>query len=378
MRQPALALAGATAIASGSAYVLYLLLPGQPDWLITAWNLLIIPTFVILGVRFAPFGPMIAGASTAAGVAASVLWAFDFERAAVEPWWIGLAAASWLGFGWLLRARHGRIAWFTLLLGVVAAVDLVVTLADAPQPWLAIGGLKIPLTNLWSFWIGAALVRASLTEREAPAVGPAAGPFAVAGGVTWAAGSVGWLLTHGSTGTNPSAVALLGLRGTEFTQLLIVATLLWAIALVAVVPRETARARIAWGASLVGVTMIGIGAVFETSILDPDLNFNHPIVQSGWLLFIGGLFPTLCAGMLAMAAWSRDRVSERAAYAAVGLAAPLPVVAFFMGGIATTGTGALVALALMHAAPGVGWVALGVARLRGARSPVGASLAATA
>jgi hypothetical protein len=50
-------LAGLLGIASGTAYVAWVLL-GQPDWAITAWNLLILPVAVYLGVRLWPRGPM--------------------------------------------------------------------------------------------------------------------------------------------------------------------------------------------------------------------------------------------------------------------------------------------------------------------------------
>jgi len=183
---------------------------------------------------------------------------------------------------------------------------------------------------------------------------------AVAGGFVWVVGAVGWLLTHG-TQPNWNTASILGFTGTEFTQLLIVATALWAAALAMDVPRRP-LARAAWVASLVGVAMVGLGALFETSIVDPVAEFRHPLVQSGWLLFIGGLFPVLFAGMLGLAAASTSSAGERLASAAIGAAAPLPVVAFFVGGLNAGGALAIAALALMHAAPGIGWIALGLAR----------------
>jgi hypothetical protein len=87
------------ALASGCAYVAYLLPIGGRDWAITAWNLLIIPTALYLGRRAAPGGPLVSAVSMAAGVAAALLWAFAYDSSALEPWWIGLAAAWWLGVG---------------------------------------------------------------------------------------------------------------------------------------------------------------------------------------------------------------------------------------------------------------------------------------
>jgi len=183
---------------------------------------------------------------------------------------------------------------------------------------------------------------------------------AIAGGVIWVAGAVGWLMTHG-TQANWNTAAILGLTGTQFTQLLVAATALWAIALAVDVPRRRA-ARAAWLVSLVGIGMVGAGALFETSIVDPVAEFTHPIVQTGWLLFIGGLFPVLFAGMVALAAASTASRVDRSATLAIGLAAPLPVVAFFVGGLNASGAAAVAALALMHAAPGIAWIALGLVR----------------
>ena len=190
---------------------------------------------------------------------------------------------------------------------------------------------------------------------------------AIAGGIVWIVGALGWLLTHG-TQANWNTAQILGLTGTEFTQLLIAATALWVVALATEVPRRR-TARVAWVVSLVGVGMVGVGALFETSIVDPVADFRHPLVQSGWLLFIGGLFPVLFAGMLALAATSALARAERLAYAAIGAAAPLPVIAFFVGGLNEGGIFGVAALALMHGAPGIGWMGLGLVRLRPAERP---------
>ena len=147
--------AGALAIGSGVAYVAY---PFTSDLAITAWNLLIIPAFLWLGVRTARHGRLLALASSTAGVAASLLWAFVYHEQSLEPWWIGLAAASWLGFGWLLRRDRPRLARFTIVLGVAAAVDFVLTALNAPLPLYALGGFKLPFTMIWTFWIGWTLV----------------------------------------------------------------------------------------------------------------------------------------------------------------------------------------------------------------------------
>ena len=153
-------MAGGFALASGLAYIAYFLVGIQfQDMSIAAWNLLIIPTAIYLGVRLAAHGALISAASAAAGVAASLLWAFANDVPRLEPWWIGLAAAWWLGVGWLLRTERRALGLFTLLLGVAAAVDFVLTALNAPMPIYALGGFKIPFTIVWSLWLGVALLR---------------------------------------------------------------------------------------------------------------------------------------------------------------------------------------------------------------------------
>ena len=153
-------MAGGFALASGLAYIAYLLVGIRfQDLSIAAWNLLIIPTALYLGARLAAHGALISVASAAAGVAASLLWAFAHDVPTLEPWWIGLAAAWWLGVGWLLRTERRTLGLFTLLLGASAAVDFVLTALDAPMPIYALGGFKIPLTIAWSLWLGVALLR---------------------------------------------------------------------------------------------------------------------------------------------------------------------------------------------------------------------------
>ena len=161
-------LAGAFALASGVAYLAYLLLTPAQDGAITAWNLLIIPAAVYVGVVLAPGGPIVAAVSTVTGIVASFLWAFDYKSPTLEPVWIGLAATWWLGIGWLMRRQNRRLGWFTLILSAATAVDFVLTALNAPFPLYALGGFKIPLTIVWTFWVGAALMRGRLSGRGSP------------------------------------------------------------------------------------------------------------------------------------------------------------------------------------------------------------------
>lgn len=142
------------------AYVAYFLGGGsRPEAWIVTWNLLIVPCALYTGLLVTRHGVSVALTSTAAGVAASLLWGFNHGVPGLEPWWIGLAAVWWLGLGWLLRESRRGLGLFTLMLGVAAGVDFVLTALDAPMPIYALGGFKIPMTIIWTFWLGASLLR---------------------------------------------------------------------------------------------------------------------------------------------------------------------------------------------------------------------------
>ena len=153
-------LSGALAVVSGAAYIVYVLAPADlRDATIVAWNLTIIPAAVWLGWLLRRPRPAVAALSTLAGVVASVLWAIAFRRPGLEPWWIGLAAVWWVGIGLEVLPMRRRLGLFTLALGVASAADFVLTALNAPMPIYALGGFKIPMTSIWSVWVGLAVLR---------------------------------------------------------------------------------------------------------------------------------------------------------------------------------------------------------------------------
>jgi hypothetical protein len=101
------------ALASGLAYVAYLIPPEGQDQAITAWNLLIIPTALYLGDRVASRGPLVSAASTAAGVTASFLWAFAYRSPSPEPW-LDRAGRRVVARSRLAAADRARaLGWFS-------------------------------------------------------------------------------------------------------------------------------------------------------------------------------------------------------------------------------------------------------------------------
>lgn len=179
----------------------------------------------------------------------------------------------------------------------------------------------------------------------------------------WALFAAGWTFSHGST-ESPRGAILLEFGPLEFTRLLAVPAGFWLVSLLRH-PARTGRdrrfgARYGVAIALLGAAMVGLGAILQTSIVDPNLHFGHPAVQGGWLLYIAGLVPVLTAGMLVLGlATSPTAPAVRRATVLVALLLPLDVVAFFLSGVSDGGQGWDVALAIMHAAPGLGWLALG-------------------
>ena len=160
--------AGALALASGAAYIVHLVGPASlREGAIVAWNLAIIPAALWLGWRLRGERPVVVTLATIAGFVASLLWASSFRRAGLEAWWIGLATAWWLGIGVGLLPARRWLGSFTFALGIAAAADFVLTVLNAPMPIYALGGFKIPMTIVWSIWVGVALVRdPGLTTRR--------------------------------------------------------------------------------------------------------------------------------------------------------------------------------------------------------------------
>ncbi|GAC1671068.1 MAG: hypothetical protein NVS9B9_29310 [Ktedonobacteraceae bacterium] len=89
-------------------------------------------------------------------MASFLLWAVN--SAVMEASWILLSAIWWLGIGFVLRSERKILGIFTIVVGIAALLDGMVTLLDLPLPFLALGALKLPLAMLWNFWIGIALL----------------------------------------------------------------------------------------------------------------------------------------------------------------------------------------------------------------------------
>jgi hypothetical protein len=164
-------LAGGAAVASALLFIVSLKVSDPlANALTAAWNLLLLPAAAVLWWWLRPRSPLLIDSASAAGVAATLLWAAATVTGwwRLEPVWIALAMAWWFVVGWFMRRAWKWFGWATLILGVAAALDLAVTLLEtANTDWFFLGAVKLPLSMLWSGWLGVLLITRTPTCRSA-------------------------------------------------------------------------------------------------------------------------------------------------------------------------------------------------------------------
>ena len=187
---------------------------------------------------------------------------------------------------------------------------------------------------------------------------------AIVGGLLWILLLTGQTFTHGSTQT-PREAAILGLESLDFWRLLALPPILWIVALASTgATRRSGRrlGQIGLVTALLGLAMVALGVVLETWILDPDEYFHTTLVQSGWILYLFGLFPMLSLGMFLFAAGSphldwRFRVLA----VVIGLFAPLPWLEMFLSAVSTGSLAWDVTYSVLRGLLGGAWILWGLA-----------------
>lgn len=131
----------------------------------TAFNLLLIPAALWLGVTLWRRGRITALVGSLAGLGSLLLWAgaFTFVWFQLEVLWIALSAAWWLALAQLMRRRERRLAILTAVTGLAAVLDATVTGIESVRqmPFLLfvlLGGWKLPLQLIWSAVLGLLLL----------------------------------------------------------------------------------------------------------------------------------------------------------------------------------------------------------------------------
>lgn len=142
--------AGAPAVGEGLARVGALLM--------VAWNVLLLPAAIDLGLRYDKEAPDLARSATVAGIAGLLFWAYGGASHGITPvlevTYIALSAAWWLGIGLLVRRERVVFGTFTVVLGAFAAWDAFLTaFVSVPFALYATAAPKLPLSIVWDFWL---------------------------------------------------------------------------------------------------------------------------------------------------------------------------------------------------------------------------------
>ncbi len=191
------------------------------------------------------------------------------------------------------------------------------------------------------------------------------GVAAISGGVLWMGLFTGHTFAHGST-QSPRDATILGLGSLDFYRLLAVPPLLFVWGLVATRATRAGSGsrlgRVGFVAALLGLAMVALGVVLETWIVDPNKDFQNPLVQGGWILFLFGLFPVLPVGMILFGIGSSGiRRRLRMLAVVIGLLAPLQLLEGFLSSFST---GSLIwdlMYATLRGVMGLAWALLGYA-----------------
>ena len=165
--------AGVTAILSGAAQISWVVLNGVTQGgldsggaspqvvrigqlLLISWNLLLLPVALFLGTWLKSKSPYLVVMYTACGIASFLLWALNSPG--MEFSWILLSAIWWTGIGFVLRSELRVLGIFTIVVGIAALLDGLITLFTLAPPLFYAGALKLPFSLIWGVWIGIMLL----------------------------------------------------------------------------------------------------------------------------------------------------------------------------------------------------------------------------
>lgn len=137
-----------------------------------SWNLLLIPAALVLWKWLQPKSPGLMLLYTVCGVASLLYWAYGSATQGITPIlevsYLLLSGVWWLGVGLVLRGERRALGTFTVILGLFALLDGVLSFLE-PLPFYVYltAAPKLPLSTIWDFWIGVVLM-SRLTARIQP------------------------------------------------------------------------------------------------------------------------------------------------------------------------------------------------------------------
>jgi hypothetical protein len=194
--------AGVTAILSGAAWLTWVVLNNithggmemapprgsagllkTGELMTAAWNLLLVPCALALWKWLEARRPGLMLLYTVSGVLSLAFWAYGGATHGITPGletvYLLMSAVWWIGTGFVLWQESRTAGLFTIVLGMFAGLDCVMTLFEPLPDWVfAISAPKLPLAALWSFWMGVLLLQRSrafqqsAVERRLASFGP--------------------------------------------------------------------------------------------------------------------------------------------------------------------------------------------------------------
>lgn len=127
-----------------------------------AWNLLLLPTALVLWTRLRGLRQQPLLLYTVAGAGSLFLWALGSATQItplLEVTYLFLAGVWWAGVGGVLRREARALGTFTVILGAFSLWDAILTFLDVPFTLYLTAAPKLPLSLVWDFWIGIYLLR---------------------------------------------------------------------------------------------------------------------------------------------------------------------------------------------------------------------------
>jgi len=132
--------------------------------LMVGWNVLLIPAALVLYTGLVKSHPHRVRLATACGLVSLLFWAYGGATHGITPAlevsYLVLSAVWWCGIGITLWPSNKVFGGLTIVLGVFAFWDAVLTaLEPVPFALYLTAAPKLPLSILWDFALGYFLIR---------------------------------------------------------------------------------------------------------------------------------------------------------------------------------------------------------------------------
>lgn len=139
--------------------------------MISGWNLMLVPAAIVLWQRLRLANPDSISMFTVCGITSLMFWAYGGATHSITPSleivYLLLSGVWWVGIGNALRTKQKALGIFTLILGLFALLDAVLSFFE-PMPFYiyVLAAPKLPLSIIWNFWIGAHFLRGSFVNAD--------------------------------------------------------------------------------------------------------------------------------------------------------------------------------------------------------------------